>query len=113
MVGHGIGFGDEECTGPQHVHRTMKHGSGSVMIWKYMMAFGLGAMYKIAGGMNKHLYKFILEFFCGPLYKITIWIQVGWYFNRIMIPSTQARSCKNGWHHNHFNSFNGMHNLWI
>ena len=34
-------------------------------------------------------------------------------FNRIMIPSTQARACKNGWHHNHFNSFNGLHNLWI
>jgi hypothetical protein len=56
-------IGDEERGGPQHVHHTMKHGNESAMIWKYMMAFGSGAMYKIVGGMNKQLYKFILENF--------------------------------------------------
>ena len=35
-----------------------------------------------------------------------------WSFNMIMIPSTWEISCKNGWHHNHFDSFNDMHNLW-
>ena len=41
----------------------MKHGGGLVMFWGYMMAFGLGAWYKVEGRMDRHLYKFILEIF--------------------------------------------------
>ena len=52
---------DGECVGPQHVHQTVKHGGGLVMIWECMMTFGPGAWYKIEGRMDGHLYKFILE----------------------------------------------------
>ena len=40
-------------------------------------------------------------------------MQVGWSLKMIMIPSTRARSCKNVWHHNHFNFVNGLQNIWI
>ena len=108
-------IGDGAYIRPQYVHQTMKHGGGSVMIRGCNTVFGLGAWYMTESRMDRHFYKFIFEEYCGPLYIITIWIQLGWFFNRIMIPSTQARSCKNAWHHNHFNSFNGLHNLriWI
>jgi hypothetical protein len=90
-------IGDGECVDLQHVHLTAKHDGGSVMIWECMAAFGPGAWYKTEGRMDRHLYKFIFtKFSCGPLYKNTIWIKVGWSFSKIMIPSTQARSCKNG-----------------
>ena len=39
----------------------MKHGGGSVMIWRCMTAFGPGAWYIIEGRMDMHMYKFILE----------------------------------------------------
>ena len=106
-------IGDGERVGRQHVHETVKHGGWSLTIWECMTAFKAGAWYRIEGRMNRHLYKFILENSCGPLYKITICIKVGWSFNWIMIPSTQARLSKNGRHHNHFDYFNGMHNLQI
>jgi len=93
--------------------RSIKHVGGSMMIWKCMTTFGSGVWYKIEARIDKHVYKFILEFFCGLLYIITIYIQIGWSFNIIMIPSTWVRACKNGWHHKHFYSFNGMHNLQI
>jgi hypothetical protein len=32
-------IGDGERVGPQHVHQTVKHGGGSVMIWGCMTAF--------------------------------------------------------------------------
>ena len=55
----------------------MKHGGGLVMIWGCMTAFGVGAWYKIKGRMNRHLYKFILDFvlvhytfqYCMALYE--------------------------------------------
>jgi hypothetical protein len=56
-------IGDGECFGPQHVHETVKHGGGLVMIWGCMTAFGPGAWYKIEGRMDRHMYKFILENF--------------------------------------------------
>ena len=31
-------IGDREHVGPQHVHQTVKHGGGSVMIWGCMTA---------------------------------------------------------------------------
>ena len=40
-------IGDGEHIGPPHVHQTVKHGDGSVMIWGCMMAFGPGAWYKL------------------------------------------------------------------
>ena len=83
------------------------------MMWGSMTAFGPRAWYKIKGRRDRHLNKFIKKNSCGPLYRITIWIRLGWLVNRTIIPSTRARSCKNGWHHNHFNSFSGMYNLWI
>jgi len=33
-------IGDGERVGPQHVHKTAKHGGGSVMIWGCMTVFG-------------------------------------------------------------------------
>ena len=33
---------DWRCVGPQHIHQTMKHVGGSVMIWGCMTAFELG-----------------------------------------------------------------------
>ena len=36
---------DGERIGTQHVHHTMKHGGGSVMIWGCMTIFGSGAWY--------------------------------------------------------------------
>jgi hypothetical protein len=54
-----------------------------------------------------------LKICCGPLYRSTIWIQIGWSFNMMMISSTRARLCKNGWHHNQSHSFNSMHNIQI
>ena len=56
-------IGDEEWVGPQHVHQTVKHGGGSLMIWGCMTTFGLGAWYKIEGRMDRHLYEFIVESF--------------------------------------------------
>jgi hypothetical protein len=40
----------------------VKHGGGSV-ISGCMMAFGLGASYKIKGRMDRRMYKFIVEKF--------------------------------------------------
>ena len=74
------------------------------MIWGCMTTFGLETWYKIEGRMD-------LGNFLWSLYKITFWIQVGWSFNKKLFPNTQAKLCKNGWHHNHFNSFNGLHDL--
>ena len=34
---------DGEHVGPQHVHPTLNHGGGLVMIWGCMTAFGPGA----------------------------------------------------------------------
>ena len=41
----------------------MKHDGGLVMIWRCMTAFGPGALYKIEGRMDKHVYKFNLYSF--------------------------------------------------
>ena len=81
---------DGERIWPQHVHQTLKHAGGPMQMYFRKKS-------------------------CGPLYKIRIWIQVDWSCNRIMIPSTRARSCKNVWHHNNFNSFNGLQilHIWI
>ena len=52
---------DGKRVGPQHVHQTVKHGGGSVLIWGRMTAFGSGAWYTIEGRMERHMYKFTLE----------------------------------------------------
>ena len=49
-----IGYG--ECLGPQHVHQTVMHDGGSMMIWRCMTIFGLRAWYKIEGRMDRHMY---------------------------------------------------------
>jgi hypothetical protein len=54
-------IGDGKRVGPQHVHQTMKHGGGLVMIWGRMAAFRLGAWCRIEGMMDRHMYKFILQ----------------------------------------------------
>jgi hypothetical protein len=45
-------IGDRECVAPQNVHQAVKHGSGSVMIWGCVTAFGSGAWYKVEGRMD-------------------------------------------------------------
>ena len=63
-VGHGVGLEMENALDlNMSIHQTMKHGGGSVMIWRCMVAFGSGAWYKIEDRMHRHLDKFILENF--------------------------------------------------
>ena len=35
-------IGDGERVGPQHIHQSVKHGGGPVIIWGCMRAFGEG-----------------------------------------------------------------------
>ena len=41
--------------------QTIKHGGGSMMIWGYMTAQGVGFMCKIDSIMDQYLYRSILE----------------------------------------------------
>ena len=54
---------DGDCIRPQHVHHTVKHDGGSVMIQECMMAFGSGAWYKIEGRVDRQLYNSISKNF--------------------------------------------------
>ena len=56
--------------------------------------WGGSKVQKIEGRINRYVDEYILEFSCSPLCKITFWNQIGWSFSMIMIPNTQAMSCK-------------------
>ena len=114
MVGHGVGLKMENAL---DLNMSIRLWSMVVGWWWFGDAQRLlgrenGTKLKV-GCMDRHFYNFILEISCGPLYRYTTWIQVS--FNKITIPSTQARLCKNGWHHERFNFFRDMHMLrnWI
>ena len=43
------------------VQKIVKHGGGSIMVWRCMTAISLGLIYWVEGKMNKHVYRQILE----------------------------------------------------
>lgn len=46
---------------PRTVQGTIKHGGGNFMPWGCMLWNGVGHMCRIDGGMDRHLYKDILQ----------------------------------------------------
>ena len=52
---------DGEAIQNRHMKQTIKHGGGSMMIWGYMTAQGVGFMCKIDSIMDQYLYRSILK----------------------------------------------------
>lgn len=98
---------------PQHVHRTVKHDGGSMIIggaWRFL-AREYGTQLRV--GWIGHLYKFILVYFLWSTIQNKNLDPSRLVFQHDRDSSTQTKTYKNGWHHNRFNSFNGLHELQI